>query len=344
MKIVIAEDDSACRLVLRRALEGLNFEVTACSDGVEAWDYLLLNEAHVVITDWMMPGLDGLDLCRRVRARGATAPYIYLILLTARNAREDRLKSLQAGADEFLTKPLDRAELFARLNVARRIVTMEEQLRSRSAELERMHGELERRNAMLSEIASRDGLTSLRNHRFFRESLEAQFSMSKWRGAPLSVVMIDVDQFKAFNDGFGHPAGDEVLREVARLLRSVVREHDVVARYGGEEFAVLLPSTNIDDARTLAERLRVSIEHHTWDHRPITISLGVSTSSSEIARSASLMDLADRALYQSKAEGRNRVRHASDLPANLADRRQVLALVEPADSASREVGPIANAC
>ena len=130
-------------------------------------------DAHrSVITDWMMPGLDGLDLCRKVRVRGSKGPYVYVILLTARNSREDRLKALQAGADDLLAKPLDRAELFARINVARRIVGMEEQLRSRSAELERMHAELERRNTLLAEIASCDGLTGLKNHRFFRESLE----------------------------------------------------------------------------------------------------------------------------------------------------------------------------
>ena len=264
MKILIAEDDAVDRLLLRRALEELNFDVIAFEDGVEAWEYLRSNETQVVITDWVMPGLDGLDLCRKVRVRGASAPYIYVILLTASHSREDRLKSLQAGADDILVKPLDRAELFARLNVARRIVTMEEQLRNRSAELERMHGELERRNALLAEIASRDGLTGLKNHRFFRESLEAQFSLARWRGAPLSVVMLDVDQFKSFNDSFGHPAGDEVLREVARLLRSCVRDRDVVARYGGEEFAVLLPSTGVDDAQALGERLRSAIEQHSW--------------------------------------------------------------------------------
>ncbi len=204
--------------------------------------------------------MDGLDLCRRVRFHGTLKPYVYVILLTSRNSREDRLKSLQAGADDFLTKPLDRAELFARLNVARRIVSMEEQLRSRSVELERMHAELERRNVLLAEIASCDGLTGLKNHRFFRESLEAQFSLARWRGVPLSVVMLDVDQFKSFNDTFGHPAGDEVLREVAKILRSCVRDHDVVARYGGEEFAVLLPSTDVDGSRALGERLRDAIE------------------------------------------------------------------------------------
>ena len=333
MKIVIAEDDSVSRLVLRRALEELNFEVIAFEDGAKAWDYLRDNEAQVVITDWMMPGLDGLDLCRSVRVQGALRPYVYVILLTSRNSREDRLKALQAGADDFLIKPLDRAELFARLNVARRIVKMEEQLRSRSLELERMHSELERRNVLLAEIASCDGLTGLKNHRFFRETLEAQFSLARWRGAPLSVMMLDVDQFKSFNDRFGHPAGDEVLREVSKILRSCVRDHDVVARYGGEEFAVLLPATEVEDSRSLGERLRESIERHPWDRRPITISLGISTSCARVPRAAALIELADRSLYQSKAEGRNRVTHAQDLPPSPADRRSLLTLVEDAGPA-----------
>ena len=338
MKIVIAEDDSISKMVLRRALEELDFEVVAFEDGREAWDYLRTNEAQVVITDWMMPGLDGLELCRKIRTHRPSKPYVYAILLTARTSRDDRLKSLQAGADDFLTKPLDLAELFARLNVARRIVTMEEQLRSRSLELERMHAELERRNTLLAEIASCDGLTGLKNHRCFRETLEAQFSLSRWRGAPLSVVMLDVDQFKAFNDRFGHPAGDDVLREVARLLSESVRDQDVVARYGGEEFAVLLPSTGVDDGRALAERLREAVARSPWELRPITISLGIATSGGGIPRAAALIDLADRSLYQSKAEGRNRVTHAHDLPAAHADRRALLSIVDP--EVARDGGPI----
>ena len=324
MKIVIAEDDAVTRKVLQKTLEALNFEVTPLADGQSAWDRLLSDDARLLITDWKMPGLDGLDLCRKIRLQMAGGPYVYIILLTARSSREDRLRGLQAGADDLLSKPLDRAELFARLQVARRIIGMEEQLRSRSAELERMHDELERRNVLLAEIASTDGLTGLKNHRFFQESLESQFQQSKRRGLPFSVVMLDVDQFKSYNDRFGHPAGDEVLREVAQLLRASVREQDVVARYGGEEFSILLPGAGMEASRDLGERVRRTIEGHSWEHRPITISLGIATMDNGFSRAANLLDLADRALYRSKSGGRNRVTHSWNLPPNSVDRRVVV--------------------
>jgi two-component system, cell cycle response regulator len=326
MKILIAEDDRLTRRVLTQALEALSFDVTAMTNGLDAWEYLRANEIQVVISDWMMPGLDGLELCRRVRSRGAEGPYVYLILLTARDSRDDRLEGLQAGADAFLTKPFDRAELFARLNVARRIINVENQLRRRAADLERMHSEMEKRNALLAEIASCDGLSGLKNHGFFRDALDVQIRVARHQGMPLSMVMIDVDHFKSFNDSFGHPAGNDVLCEVADILRSCVRSNDLVARYGGEEFAVLLSSTDVETSLAFGERIRLAIEQHPWRHRPITISLGISTMDTQLPMAAVLLDQADRALYRSKALGRNRLTHARDLSDDHRDRRAPLSL------------------
>ncbi len=315
MKILIAEEDAVSRQVLRKILQDMDFEVVDVTDGEGAWDLLSFHDARIVITDWLMPGLDGPGLCRRIRARGDRGPYVYIILLTARHSPEDRHRAIQAGADDILVKPLDAAELSARLDVARRIIGMEEQLRARSAELERTHAELERRNSLLVEMASSDGLTGLKNHRFFCESLEAHYTLARCNGRPLSVVMIDVDQFKPYNDTFGHPAGDEILRTVARMLSVNVRDHDVVARYGGEEYGLILPGTDAEDALGIGERIRAAIDEHPWPLRPITISVGIATICPRVPRAAAMIEQADRSLYRSKALGRNRVTHARDLAA-----------------------------
>ncbi|WP_435009685.1 GGDEF domain-containing response regulator [Tundrisphaera lichenicola] len=314
MKIVIAEDDDVSRIVLKKTLENLGYNVVALSEGSSTWDYLQKFESPILITDWMMPGLDGLELCQRLRGRGPDAPYTYAILLTARHSREERLQALHAGADDLLAKPLDRAELVARINVARRIVTMEDLLRSRSIELERMKMELESKNRHLAEIATSDGLTGLKNHRFFREAIDRQFAGSYRMSIPFSVLMIDVDEFKPFNDSFGHPAGDQALIEVAEVLRSNVREMDVLARYGGEEFAVLLPGADEEASLLMAERLRLAIQRHPWGLRPLTISLGVTTMERRVIRASDLIEMADRSLYHSKTNGRDRVTHSRDLP------------------------------
>ena len=277
MTILIAEDDPVSSLILRRALEGLSEEVIAAADGEEAWRIVREREdVRIVISDWMMPGLDGVDLCRRVRAQ-ADRPYVYFMLLTAKAFREDRLAGLGAGADDFLTKPLDRAELTARLNVARRLLATQEELRLRSEQLERLHAELRRQNERLADLATSDGLTGLKNHRHFRDALEVGVSLANRQRAPFSLIMLDVDHFKEYNDAFGHPAGDDVLCDLARALRESVRDHDLVARYGGEEFVLLLPMTDADSARIVGERIRSAIAARTWRFRPITASLGIAT-------------------------------------------------------------------
>jgi len=293
MRILIAEDQAASALFLRRSLERMGHEVTVAVDGEEAWQALQAEAGAVplLISDWMMPRLDGPELCRRVRA--ATGPgYTYVILLTAKNHKLDRLEGLRAGADDFLTKPPDPDELAVRLEIAGRILAV--------------HQELARQNARLVELAAVDELTGVKNRRRFREDLQMHYALAARRDTPLSVVMIDVDHFKRYNDEFGHPAGDEVLRSVAGALRDGVRDHDVVARYGGEEFVVLLPSTGANDAVLASDRLRGQIEGLAA-RRPLTASFGVACSGPEVPDAAGLIEAADQALYASKRDGRNRV-------------------------------------
>ena len=312
MRILIAEDDPVSTLVLRSTLERIGHEVLAVRDGVEAWEYVERDAAQVLISDWMMPRMDGLTLCRNIRKR-LDSPYVYVILLTARQQRADRLEGLRAGADDFLGKPLDRSELIARLQVAERILKMQIELRQRTEELERMHDALSSQNALLAEIAVSDPLTGLKNCRFFREQLDAWLALSARQGTPLSLAMIDVDHFKSYNDSFGHPAGDEVLCTVARILRGSLREPDLAARYGGEEFVVLMPGTDEVGGMAAGERLREEFSHQKWQKRPVSASIGVATWRPEFKTGAQLIDAADKALYRSKALGRDRVTHHDEL-------------------------------
>jgi diguanylate cyclase (GGDEF)-like protein len=312
MKILIVEDDLLSSLVLRKTLEKMGHEIVTAVDGVDAWQRVQQDDIRLVVSDWMMPRMDGLDLCRRIRSRSQRG-YIYIFLLTAKQQREDRIEGLRAGADDFLVKPLDRSELMARIHVALRILAMQEELQSRSRQLEEAHAELKQKNAKLAEAAISDSLTGLKNRRHFREVLEQSYSFAVRQGLPLSVVMLDVDQFKPYNDMFGHPAGDSLLADLAATLVDNARDHDLVARYGGEEFVILLPGTNADQARLVCERTRMIIESKPWPLRPVTASLGVSTNTPATANASQLVDEADQALYHSKKLGRNRVTHYRDL-------------------------------
>lgn len=487
MRILVAEDDSVSALILRRTLEKMGYEVTVVRDGLEAWDRILREDFRLVISDWMMPNMDGVQLCRRIRSR-KECPYVYLILLTAKGAREDRFEAMEAGADDFLVKPLDASELTARLNVARRILSMQQELQERTEIQERLAEELEQKNSdlceaiersqqanhrfaqlfeglpaacyscdvegrifewnqaayeqfgfhphevigchiwdlfpeecpekqdqrrreqqemirrvtagqelmgleatlrakngtplcvlmnviplrttsgaitglicasvditrrkllenelahkykvekdlnrqlqqksaeliraneKLAEMVTTDGLTGLKNHRYFREMLEKTFMRAVREGTPLSIVMLDVDKFKQYNDTFGHPAGDEVLRTVATLLQRSTRRNDLVARYGGEEFVLLLPDTGEHEARKVAERVRKAVANHPWTLRPVTISLGIATLDEDASTPSLLVDQADKALYFSKNHGRNRVTHSADVVTELFER------------------------
>ena len=315
MKVAIAERDGSVGRLLRAGLLEEADELVEIQNLADAQQALDRADLSVLIFDWSMEEINTPDLRRRLQLRDQNRTYLFVIaILSASTDPGERLAAFAAGVDAFVPARCDPQEIVARLDVARRITGHEQSLRNRSETLEQIRDDLETENATLSEIASCDALTGLRNRRYFCETLDSQFALARRKGLPLSLVMIDVDQFKPFNDQFGHLAGDEILRVVGKLLRGSVRDHDVVARYGGEEFAVLLPATDEEECLPMVDRLRLTIANHPWSLRPVTISLGVATLSPSERQPSDLIDQADQTLYYSKAMGRNRATHARELP------------------------------
>jgi two-component system, cell cycle response regulator len=308
LKILIAEDDAVSRTILRRAVEKLGHECLAASDGEEAWGLYKENpDIDVIISDWMMPGVDGLELCRRVRGDGRDG-YTYFIFLTALGDREHLLQGLEAGADDYLSKPLDRDELGMRLTSALRVTELHRRLAFQN-------GELEKLNRMLFEQSRQDPLTSLGNRLRLREDLQVLQSRTERYGHSYAVALCDVDFFKAYNDRYGHLAGDDVLRQVAAAISSGLRGGDAAYRYGGEEFLIVLPEQDAEDAAATTDRLRRAVEDLGIPHADgtprgvVTISAGVAMSA-EAEDADALLKAADTALYAAKESGRNRVSRA----------------------------------
>ena len=297
-KVLVVDDVPDNVKLLAYELADHGYEVTTAVDGVRALELARSGAPDVVLLDVMMPGLDGIEVCRRLKADPRTRP-IPVIMVSARDLEEDIVRGLDAGAHDYVTKPFTLPIVLARVRSA--------------ARAKADHDLIAAMNQRLAELAITDGLTGLRNHRHFRESLAAALGMADRHGLPCSVVLVDVDHFKSYNDTFGHPAGDEVLRRVATLLRDQARREDTVARYGGEEFAALLPGTVAEGANQFAERVRADIAEHPWPLRAVTVSVGVATTGLAARGAAELVELADRALYHSKRSGRDRVTHAEAL-------------------------------
>ena len=315
MKILVAEDDAVSRTILRRAVEVLGHECLVAEDGRAAWEAFRAEPwVDVIISDWMMPDVDGLELCRMVREEERGAPgraYTYFIFLTALGDREHLLRGLEAGADDYLSKPLDRDELGMRLISADRVTELHRKLAYQNDELEKL-------NRMLFDQSREDPLTSLGNRLRLREDLEVLQGRAERYGHDYAAVLCDVDFFKAYNDRYGHLAGDDVLQRVAGAISDGLRGGDVAYRYGGEEFLVVLPEQSIEAATAIADRLRRSVEGLGVPHEAgtragvVTISAGVAafpgTESAD-----DLLKEADAALYEAKEAGRNTVRsHAAD--------------------------------
>ena len=304
MKALIADDDRGTIAILEKALKQVGLEVVSARDGSVAWDLLRSDQGlSVAILDWMMPGTDGLELCRRIRQDPNLAS-TYVILLTAREGRDDLVAGLEAGADDYIVKPFDFGELHARLRVGIRVATLQDRLAAQVSELRIARDRLER-------LASTDVLTDLSSRRHWYDVAAEEMRRFLRYGRPFSVVVVDLDFFKQINDTKGHAAGDEVLRQFTRLLREAGRESDVFGRVGGEEFAVLLPETPLPAARELADRVvtrcRGFVVQTPAGEVSFTCSAGVADVSSDDLLIDRVVDRADQALYDAKRRGRNGV-------------------------------------
>jgi diguanylate cyclase (GGDEF)-like protein len=299
VKVLVVDDDPINRMLLRQSLQRFGWGVTEVADGTEAWQLLQENHHPFVITDWMMPGMHGPELIRHIRQANYPS-YTYVILLTSRGEREDVVSGLESGADDYVTKPFDQAELRARIEIGQRILDLEAKL-SESQENLRI-------------LAAHDSLTRLLNRRAIEELAEAEISRGQRHQKPLALVLLDIDHFKLINDTFGHASGDRALVRLSDLLRQNLRAFDHVGRWGGEEFICVLPETDIGEALQVAERIRARVadEELALDDgavlsMTVSVGVGVWTTANQPVTFEELYKAADAALYAAKRSGRNRV-------------------------------------
>ena len=299
--ILIVEDDIVTRKLLVKKLVKEGYAVDMAENGVKAIEKLNQTFFPIVISDWMMPELDGLGLCQAIRKREWNG-YVFIILLTAKNAKDDIVSGLEAGADDYLTKPFHHEELIARINSGVRIVNLEQSLRSANEEIRL--------------LSIKDPLTGCFNRSYLNERFPQELTRARRYRRPLSLIICDIDHFKNINDKYGHQAGDEVLKEFAARIMSSIRDQvDWIVRYGGEEFLIILPETDAGGTQILAERLRRKITEKTINagRQPISVTASFgstclqSDSQAELYTQESIIRTADALMYEAKESGRNRV-------------------------------------
>jgi len=301
MQALVVDDSAVYRKLIGDHLRSWGFGVTLAESGSEAWRILEQpNAPKLVLLDWVLPDLDGLELCQRIRQAGASSPYTYIILLTSKEGRQNMLQAMQAGADDYLVKPFDELELKARLLVGKRILDLQEELVSA--------------RESMRHAATHDSLTGLTNRAEILAMLERELERARRERKPVAVILCDVDHFKNVNDTLGHLFGDEALREIGRRLRTQLRVYDGVGRYGGEEFLMVLPSCDLPNALLRADGLREIIAKTpvvcSGEERLITMSMGVAVSACEGKNEVEmLLNQADAGLYKAKENGRNRIEH-----------------------------------
>jgi two-component system cell cycle response regulator len=307
VRVLVVDDEATSRVLLKAVVKKLGHECLVAEDGSGAWDLVSREPVDVLLSDWMMPGLDGPQLCRMVR-EAETSHYTYIVLVTGLGQQDQVLEGMRAGADDYLVKPVNPFAVETRLVAARRVTGLHRQVVEYRTELERV-------NTELLGLSLTDPLTGLGNRRRMEEDLARTDARARRTQRSFAVTLFDVDHFKLYNDHYGHPAGDEVLRQVAHCLRAVLRQGDTLYRYGGEEFLLILPECGLSDAMIASERCRRAVETASMRHeaRPslpplVTVSGGSASWSPGASQTPTdLLAEADAALYRAKAAGRNRI-------------------------------------
>jgi diguanylate cyclase (GGDEF)-like protein len=294
---LIADDDVVSSKILEKNLKNWGYKVIIAKDGQEAWKILQKRKIKLAILDWMMPKIDGIEICQKLRSNHRKH-YTYIILLTSKDQKKDIIKGLNSGADDYIKKPFEIQELQARLKTGKRVIELEEKLIKAKKEFEK--------------LANKDGLTDLWNRRHMLEILEKEIHRSQREKQPVATIMVDIDKFKHINDSFGHNVGDQVLLEISKRLRCCIRDYDEIGRYGGDELLIVLTNRNLKNAAIVAERLRKTISDKKIQTYKglldVSISLGVASSEKQIKYTSDCMILAsDNALLEAKEKGRNRV-------------------------------------
>jgi two-component system, cell cycle response regulator len=298
MKILLAEDSAIYRHLICNHLKEWGFDLVIAKDGEQAQVLLQADDPpKLVLLYWVLPKIKGIELCRKIRRAETQGHYTYVVLLTANDSKSDLLEGMEAGADDYLVKPFDPAELKARLLVGKRILGLQQEL-------------VESRES-LRMAATYDGLTGLLNRREIISHLERELERGKRQASPVGIVLADLDHFKKINDSLGHLAGDAVLTEVGKRFRVDLRPYDGAGRYGGEEFLIILPGCDLTTTIRRADEIRRSVSASeivtTAGGARVTVSMGATLAGLEKATVEALLNEADIALYRAKENGRDRV-------------------------------------
>ena len=296
-RILVIDDSKLILHVAKTILGKQGHQVLLAEDGKMGLQTAATEHPDLILLDLILPEMDGYQVCRQIKKETATSD-IPVIMLTSKSEPADKVRGLEMGASDYVTKPFDEGELMARVNI--------------HLQIRELHERLKEKNRQLKEMANRDGLTGLYNHRYFQETISKDFQRAVRYHESLSCVMFDIDHFKKFNDTYGHQTGDMVLKTLGGLVGELIRDSDLSARYGGEEFILLMYHTASQEAFMIAERLRKAVEQHKFraDNLVLTVTISVGVASfphPEIADAKTLIECADKALYRAKEEGRNRV-------------------------------------